>query len=105
LAELDAANLLEEIESMGRSEKQALESSLKLLLMHLLKYRYPPNLRSNSWRFTIRNFCLKQLKTSSSSHGIDSKRGTILQQRFLAELHHEVVQGIHFNQKRIVTVG
>jgi hypothetical protein len=54
LADLDAMNLLEEIESMGRSEKQALESNLEILLMHLLKYRYQPNLQSNSWRFTIR---------------------------------------------------
>lgn len=54
LTELDVVNLLEEIESMGRSEKQALESNLEILLMHLLKYRYQPDLRSNRWRFTIR---------------------------------------------------
>lgn len=33
--ELDFDNLIEEIESMGRSEKRELESRIELLLMHL----------------------------------------------------------------------
>ena len=45
--------LIEEIESMGRKEKSALSSNLQVLLMHLLKYKYQPEKRSNSWRFTI----------------------------------------------------
>lgn len=50
---LDIANLIEELDDMGRSEKRAVESNLEVLLMHLLKYRHQPELRSNSWRFTI----------------------------------------------------
>ena len=38
LTELDLENLIDEIETMGRSEKRALESNLEVLLMHLLKY-------------------------------------------------------------------
>ena len=53
LSALDVANLLEEIEDMGRSEKQAVYSNLKILLMHLLKYGYQPEKRSNSWRASI----------------------------------------------------
>jgi hypothetical protein len=53
LSALDTVNLLEEIEDMGRSEKRAVYSNLKILLMHLLKYRYQPKKRSNSWRATI----------------------------------------------------
>ncbi len=45
--------LIEEIESMGRKEKNVLSSNLQVLLMHLLKYKYQPEKRSNSWRFTI----------------------------------------------------
>ena len=52
--EIDLKNLIEELESMGRSEKRAVYSNLKILLMHLLKYRYQPEKRSNSWRRTIR---------------------------------------------------
>lgn len=51
--ELDLENLLEEIETMGRSERKAVRNNLKVLLMHLLKYQYQPEKRSNSWRYTI----------------------------------------------------
>ena len=52
-SEIDLENLIEEIESMGRSEKRALESNLVVLLMHLLKYKYQLEKRSNSWLSTI----------------------------------------------------
>jgi len=52
-SEVDLENLVEEIESMGRSEKRALESNLVILLMHLLKYKYQPERRTNSWLSTI----------------------------------------------------
>jgi hypothetical protein len=51
--ELDLENLIEEIESMGRSEKNALKSNLRVLIMHLLKYKFQPQNRSNSWLYTI----------------------------------------------------
>jgi hypothetical protein len=53
LCALDVANLLEEIEDMGRSEKRAFYSNLKILLMHLLKYSYQSEKRSNSWIASI----------------------------------------------------
>ena len=53
-AEVDLENLLEELESMGRSDKNALKSNLKVLLMHLLKYKYQPEKLTNSWVYTIR---------------------------------------------------
>ncbi len=51
--EIDLENLIEELESMGRSDKNALKSNLRVLLMHLLKYKYQPDKRSNSWNYTI----------------------------------------------------
>ena len=42
LTDLDIFNLIEEIKDMGRSEKNALESNLIVLLMHLLKWKYQP---------------------------------------------------------------
>jgi Domain of unknown function DUF29 len=52
-ANVDWENLLEEIEDMGKSEKRAIYSNLKILLLHLLKYRYQPEQRSNSWVASI----------------------------------------------------
>lgn len=51
--EIDLQNLIAELESMGRSEKRSVQSNLTVLLMHLLKYKYQPNKRSQSWRSTI----------------------------------------------------
>ncbi|ELS33949.1 MULTISPECIES: DUF29 domain-containing protein [Pseudanabaena] len=69
LENLDIENLLEEIESMARKEKVALESNLEVLLMHLLKYQYQVNKRTPSWRYTIdehRSRILKAIKVSPS---------------------------------------
>lgn len=53
LSELDTQNLLEEIESMGRSERRELESRLEVLLAHLLKWKYQEGRRCRSWTLTI----------------------------------------------------
>jgi hypothetical protein len=52
---IDPAALAEELESMGRSEKRALESDLEVLLVHLLKWQYQSDYRdeSHSWYDTI----------------------------------------------------
>jgi Domain of unknown function DUF29 len=60
---LDWGNLIEEIETLGRSEKQALESNLRVLLMYLLKWKYQQEKRSNSWRSTIREHQKRIQKT------------------------------------------
>lgn len=51
---LDIKHLFEEVESMCASEVRELENRLEVLLMHLLKWVYQPNLRSNSWKYTIK---------------------------------------------------
>lgn len=52
-AEIDAENLAEELESLGRSEKREFLNHLKVLLIHLLKWQYQLRRRSESWRSTI----------------------------------------------------
>lgn len=52
-SEIDTENLIEELESMGKSEKRELSSRLTILLMHLLKWQYQAVRRSTSWRNTI----------------------------------------------------
>ncbi len=42
LAELDVANLLEEIEDMGREQKVAVQSLIRMILVHLLKLEHSP---------------------------------------------------------------
>ncbi|MBD2532609.1 DUF29 domain-containing protein [Nostoc flagelliforme FACHB-838] len=51
---LDLPNLIEEIESLGRKERQELRNRLSILIGHFLKWEYQPNQRSRSWLATIR---------------------------------------------------
>ncbi len=67
--EVDIPNLIEEIESMGRSEKRELKNKLIVLLMHLIKWQYQPQKRSENWRSTIieQRICIEVLLEDSPS--------------------------------------
>ena len=54
LSSVDAENMAEEIESMGRSDRRELESRLVVLLVHLLKWLVQTEFRSRSWSNIIR---------------------------------------------------
>jgi predicted DNA-binding protein YlxM (UPF0122 family) len=89
--DLDLENLLEEIADMSNSQKQALESNLKNILMHLLKYKYQANKRTNSWRYTIvehRQRIRKAFKNSPSlkRHFLDEFADVYLEARQLAAI-------------------
>jgi len=66
---LDVPNLLEEIESLGKQQRQELRTRLGILLGHLLKWEFQPSYRSKSWTATIREQrrqALRLLKESPS---------------------------------------
>lgn len=74
---LDLENLIEEIETLGRSEKREILSRLRILLMHLLKYKYQPNKRTNSWKYTVREQRLQILKSFKDSPSLKNYFQTI----------------------------
>jgi hypothetical protein len=53
-SELDLLNLIEEIESLGKQQRQELRNRLSVLIGHLLKWEYQSSMRSRSWLATIR---------------------------------------------------
>jgi hypothetical protein len=53
LQALDWDNLLEEIESLGKREQKAVKSNLRIVILHLLKWNYQPEKRSQSWVYSI----------------------------------------------------
>ncbi len=53
LHHLDIENLLEELETLGRSEQRELGSYVQVLLVHLLKWEYQSPKRTRSWETTI----------------------------------------------------
>jgi hypothetical protein len=52
---LDLENVVEVIESLGNEQRHAVESHLRALLLHLLKWTYQPERRRRSWRSSINN--------------------------------------------------
>ncbi|MGI9279752.1 MAG: DUF29 domain-containing protein [Endozoicomonas sp.] len=70
LDELDVENLIEELESMGGSERHSLTSHIMQLLMHLLKWQYQPSRRSRSWQDSIINHRFQTQDTLSENPGL-----------------------------------
>lgn len=66
-SELDIENLIEEVEDLGNRHRDALESQLTRLLMHLLKWQYQPEKRSGSWQGSIRE-ARKQIRRLIRKH-------------------------------------
>jgi hypothetical protein len=69
LDEIDAENIREEILDVGRNEYDELESALRVLLAHMLKWNYQPEKRSRSWEATIaiqRRHALRQVEENPS---------------------------------------
>lgn len=50
---IDIDNLIEELTEIGRRQQRELKSRLVVLLLHLLKWQYQSEKRSNSWIATL----------------------------------------------------
>jgi hypothetical protein len=51
--DLDLANLVEEVESVGAADKREIRSRLEVIIAHLLEWQYQPGLRASRWRDTL----------------------------------------------------
>jgi hypothetical protein len=71
---VDFLNVAEEIESLGASQLRELYSRYRVLLMHLLKWRYEPERQTPSWRITIRNQRDEIARLLKMSPGLKPKR-------------------------------
>jgi Domain of unknown function DUF29 len=70
---LDWRNLAEELEAMSRSEEDALESYLVVLLKYLLKCRYQPGKKTSSWEASIENSRERITRLLKRSPSLNSK--------------------------------
>ncbi|MDM8524666.1 DUF29 domain-containing protein [Desulfococcaceae bacterium HSG8] len=77
LSEIDAENIAEELETMGKNQHRELINRLKVLFAHLLKWQFQTDHRSGSWKGSIvkqRQQIRQLLETSPSlKHKIDEK--------------------------------
>jgi hypothetical protein len=53
-SQIDLQNLIEEIQSLGKQQRQELRNRLSVLIGHLLKWQYQAQRRSRSWLATLR---------------------------------------------------
>src|SRR5687767_1877261 len=53
IAEADVLNIAEEIDDVGNEQYDKLESAIRIILLHLLKWDYQPRQRSRSWHLTV----------------------------------------------------
>ncbi|AWK13369.1 DUF29 domain-containing protein [Candidatus Fukatsuia symbiotica] len=99
LNQLDTKNLLEEIESMGRSERRELRSRLEILLAYLLKWQYQPEKSGRSWQLTIEEQRAKIMECLDDSPSLKNKLNEHLEKAYasarrLAENETQMSQSI-----------
>jgi len=81
---LDIANLIEEIESLGRSEKRTLKSHLEILLMHMLKAKYHSENHTKSWDLFIKNSRFKVKSVLKENPSLKPKLSELLKEAYFA---------------------
>lgn len=53
VCDIDLAEVAEEIEDLGKSERRAFEIALSQLFLHRLKWDFQPNMRGRGWEVSI----------------------------------------------------
>jgi hypothetical protein len=95
LAEADLPHIIEEIESLGRGEKRELVDRLVFLLLYLLKWRYQPGLRGNSWRLSIKEQRVRLAAHLDDNPSLNSKFDEVIDQAYrLAVIETERETGL-----------
>lgn len=79
----DRENIAEELEALSRSEAKELKNRYRLLLAHLLKWRYQPNHRSASWANTINRERLVEIPDHIMANpGLKSKKDDLFREAY-----------------------
>lgn len=81
---LDIENLIEEIESLGRSEKRTLKSYLENLLTHMLKGKFQPGMHTTSWDLSIKEAKYKAQTTLKENPSLKPALKEILKDAYFS---------------------
>jgi hypothetical protein len=82
LGELEFDNIAEELRSLGSEQEHRLESSYRVLLMHLLKWAFQPTRRSRSWRGTIVRERINAERTLERNPGLRSRQADLFAEAY-----------------------
>ena len=74
-SEVDRENVAEEIESLGREQFNKLESAIKVVLIHMLKWDHQPKKRSRSWALSIKAQRIAIRKVIAANPGLKPRIG------------------------------
>jgi hypothetical protein len=74
-AELDVENVAEELSGLAKDEFAKLESCLRVLLMHMLKWDQQPEHRTRSWVFSIREQRRRYTRLIKQNPGLKPRIG------------------------------
>ena len=85
-AEVDIANVAEEIESVGRSEASKLRSALRVLLMDLLRWDHQHEKRSRSWVASIAAQRVRATQSLGENPGLTPRLPTIMNEAYATAL-------------------
>ena len=69
-AGLDLDNIAEELRDVGNSEYNRLESTLRVLMIHMLKWDQQPEKRTPSWIYSIREQRRRYAKILKKNPGL-----------------------------------
>ena len=83
-AEVDIVHLAEELEDMGKRERRALESHLRNVTLHLLKWRSQSEKRGASWRQSTRNGRIEIQKLLRDSPSLTGYIPQMLEDEYVA---------------------
>ena len=70
LSEIDPAGIAEKIDDVADEQYDKLESALRVLMLHLLKWDYQPTMRSRSWTLTVREQRRRVLRVLKKNPGL-----------------------------------
>lgn len=81
-SKLDIKNLIEELNDLGISQENKLESHISNVVMHLLKIEYQPMKHTNSWDLSIKNSRHHANRTLKKNPGLKNKLKDILNEAY-----------------------
>lgn len=82
LSEIDAQNIAEELNDVGKSEINGLRSSIAVLTQQLLKWDHQPTRRSRSWMATVNEQRRHIQQALDDSPGMKSKLTRTIEQGY-----------------------
>lgn len=82
ISEIDPVAIAEEIEDVALHEYDKLESALRVVMLHLLKWDHQPERRSRSWALSVAEHRRRALRQLRRNPGLKSKLDEALEDAY-----------------------